>query len=164
MGIANIAVKVPDLEASRKFYTGVVGLEEASETRDPAVSPANLSCFKVNDSQYVEVSPTLKDPAEDRLIRIGFETTDARQLSAYLTAKGVKTPPKITKDANGNLSFPVQDPVRIRVSVHVPVTPEASKVAAASVNKRRCFIGTPLLQHECGGRKVPPIDLPFVVE
>jgi hypothetical protein len=34
--------------------------------------------FWVNDRQYVEVSPTLKGE-EDRLIQIGFETSDARK-------------------------------------------------------------------------------------
>src|SRR5215469_1287281 len=71
-GIANIAVKVDNLQEARQFYSGVVGLDEAFSTRDPAVSGL-LACFKVNDRQFVEVSPTLKDENEDRLIRIGFE-------------------------------------------------------------------------------------------
>src|SRR6185369_12803258 len=77
VGIANIAVKVDNLDEARKFYAGVVGFEEAFPIKDPAVA-GTLACFKVNDHQYVEVSPTLKADNEDRLIRIGFETTDAR--------------------------------------------------------------------------------------
>ena len=107
-GIANIAVKVDNLEEARKFYTGVVGMEEAFTTKDPEV-PGDLACFKVNDHQYVEVSPTLKGD-EDRLIRIGFETSDARQLRDYLASKGVAVPAKVDKDANGNRSFIVKDP------------------------------------------------------
>ncbi len=103
-GIANIAVKVESLEAARKFYSGVVGLEEAFATRD------GFTVFKVNDRQYVEVSPTLKTETEDRLIHIGFETADARKLRDYLAGKGVKVPAKAAKDANGNLSFVVEDP------------------------------------------------------
>jgi catechol 2,3-dioxygenase-like lactoylglutathione lyase family enzyme len=108
-GIANIAVKVDNLDEARKFYSGVVGMAEAFETRDPAVA-GPLACFKVNDRQFVEVSPTLKDENEDRLIRIGFETLDARKLRDYLAGKGVQTPAKVAKDANGNLSFTVKDP------------------------------------------------------
>jgi len=107
--IANVAVKVDDLAEARKFYNGVVGMEEAFETTDPAVA-GKLICFKVNDRQFVEVSPTLKDPAEDRLLRIGFETANARQLRDYLAAKGVAVPAKVDKDANGNRSFTVKDP------------------------------------------------------
>src|SRR5689334_1973057 len=83
VGIANIAVKVDNLDEARKFYGGVVGMAEAFATKDPAV-PGELACFKVNDRQFVEVSPTLKEENEDRLIRIGFETTDARALRDYL--------------------------------------------------------------------------------
>ena len=69
-----------------------------------------MVCFKVNDRQYVEVSPELKTETEDRLIRIGFETADARKLRDYLASKGVAVPAKIGKDPNGNLSFEVKDP------------------------------------------------------
>jgi lactoylglutathione lyase len=109
IGIANIAVKVDNLDEARKFYSGVVGMAEAFATKDPAVN-GDLACFKVNDHQYVEVSPTLKDESEDRLIRIGFETDDARKLRDYLAAKGVPVPASIGKDANGNRSFVVKDP------------------------------------------------------
>jgi lactoylglutathione lyase len=107
-GIANIAVKVDDLAEARKFYTGVVGLEEAFTTRDPDVD-GPLFCFKVNDRQFVEVSPTLVGD-EDRLIRVGFETADARKLRDYLASKGVAVPARVDKDANGNRSFVVKDP------------------------------------------------------
>lgn len=107
-GIANFAVKVDRMEEARKFYNGVVGMEEAFKTRD--ASGAEYACFKVSDRQYVEVSPTLKTESEDRLIRIGFETKDARKLRDYLAEKGVKVPAKVGKDANGNRSFEVKDP------------------------------------------------------
>lgn len=107
-GIASFAAKVDDLAEARKFYTGVVGLAEAFTTKDPLVE-GELVAFKVNDTQFVEISPTLKGD-EDRLIRIGFETTDARALRDYLAAKGVSVPARVDADANGNRSFVVQDP------------------------------------------------------
>ena len=109
VGIANIALKMDSLEEARKFYTGVVGMEEAFSTKDPDF-PVGLACFKVNDRQYVEISPTLKGETEDRLIRVGFETNDARKLRDYLAGKGVQVPAKIGKDLNGNRSFSVKDP------------------------------------------------------
>ena len=108
-GIANIAVKVDNLDEARKFYSGVVGMEEAFQTRDAGIA-GDLACFKINDRQYVEVSPTLKGETEDSLIRIGFETGDARGLRDYLAGKGVEVPSKVDKDLNGNLSFVVKDP------------------------------------------------------
>lgn len=109
VGIANIAVRVDNLQEARKFYSGVVGMDEAFQTKDPQVE-GSLACFKVNDHQYVEVSPTLREENEDRLIRIGFETNDAGKLRDYLAAKGVGVPEKAGKDPNGNLSFVVKDP------------------------------------------------------
>jgi len=108
VGVADIAVKVDSLDTARKFYSGVVGLEEAFSTRYSA--GATYACFKVNDRQYVEVSPELKSETEDRLIRIGFETKDARKLRDYLAKKGVTVPHSIAKDPNGNYSFMVKDP------------------------------------------------------
>jgi catechol 2,3-dioxygenase-like lactoylglutathione lyase family enzyme len=107
VAIANIAVKVDNLEEARKFYSGVVGLDEAFSVKDPAAG--ELACFKINDRQFVEVSPTLKGD-EDRLIRIGFETDDARRLRDYLAEKGVAVPPSVDNDASGNRSFTVKDP------------------------------------------------------
>ena len=109
VGIANIAVKVDNLDEARKFYSGVVGMAEAFKTSYTTVT-GDLACFKVNDRQYVEVSPTLKSETEDRLIRIGFETGDARGLRDYLASKGVQVPVTVGKDANGNRSFEVTDP------------------------------------------------------
>lgn len=109
LGIANIAVKVDNLDDARKFYTGVVGMAEAFQTKDPDVQ-GDLACFKINDHQYVEVSPTLKGETEDRLIRMGYETDDAVKMRDYLASKGVKVPAKVGKDLNGNLSFTVKDP------------------------------------------------------
>jgi catechol 2,3-dioxygenase-like lactoylglutathione lyase family enzyme len=109
VGVANIALKVDNLDEARKFYSGVLGMAEAFATKDPAVA-GDLACFKVNDRQYVELSPTLKGETEDRLIRIGFETNDARKLRDYLAAKGVQVPAEVDTDANGNRSFVVKDP------------------------------------------------------
>src|SRR5215475_13580144 len=109
VGIANIAVKVSSLDEARKFYGGVVGMAEAFQTKDAEV-PGELACFKVNDRQFVEVSPTLREDAEDRLIRIGFETSDARGMRDYLAQKGVAVPARVDSDANGNRSFVVRDP------------------------------------------------------
>src|SRR5687767_812789 len=95
-GIASFAAKVESLDEARKFYGGVVGFAEAFTTKDPLVD-GELVAFKVNDTQFVEVSPTLKGD-EDRLIRIGFETTDARGLRDYLAAKGVEVPAKVDTD------------------------------------------------------------------
>jgi catechol 2,3-dioxygenase-like lactoylglutathione lyase family enzyme len=109
VGVANLAVKVSDLDAARKFYGQALGYQEAFTLKQAGGKP-DLVCFKVNDHQYIEISPELKDAKEDRLIHIAFETTGAKRLRDYLASKHVDVPAKLKKDAEGNFSFTVKDP------------------------------------------------------
>lgn len=114
VGVANIEVKTANPEAARNFYERVLGLQQAF-TLKRAGSP-EIACYKVNDRQYVLVTPVTpvtpapKTAAEDRLVHIGFETGNARQLRAYLAGHGVTVPSRLVKDPDGNLSFTVADP------------------------------------------------------
>jgi len=108
VGVAHIGLKTDDIEAARRFYAGVLGLGELTLDGPPGNLPR--SCFKVNDHQYIEVFPTLKDPNEDRLVDIAFETTSAEQLRAYLASRGVEVPEKLPARWDGNLGFSVSDP------------------------------------------------------
>ena len=109
VGIANFVIKTDNLEESRKFYTGVLGYEEVFKHKRPGTT-VEFVVFKVNDHQYIEVSQTLANEADDKLIQIGFETKDARKLRDYLFEQGLMTPTKLAKDPDGNYSFVVKDP------------------------------------------------------
>ena len=109
-GIANIAFKVRDLEAARNYYGHVLGYEAFSLSPRRAEGSPETIYYKVNDRQYIQVSPGLQDENEDRLIHIGFETEDARRLRDYLAGRGVDVPAKVSEDVSGNLSFTVKDP------------------------------------------------------
>jgi catechol 2,3-dioxygenase-like lactoylglutathione lyase family enzyme len=108
-GVAVFAAKVESLEDARAFYSGVLGLEEAFTVRNPVGAP-DLTAFKINERQYVYVGQYLKEPSDSRLLFVGFETSDARALRAYLHAKGVTVPEDVVPDPEGNLSFLVKDP------------------------------------------------------
>src|ERR1039457_2459923 len=90
--IANFVVKTDDLEEARRFYSGVLGYDEVFRHKRPVSGPAELSVFKVNERQYIEVSPTLHNTSDDKLIQIGYATADARKLRDYLAAHGVAVP------------------------------------------------------------------------
>jgi len=109
VGIANFVVKTDSLEDARKFYSGVLGYDEVFMRRRPG-NAADIAVFKVNDRQYIEVTPTLADESDDKLIQIGFETRDARKLRDYLAEKGIAVPARTAKDQDGNYSFQVKDP------------------------------------------------------
>lgn len=94
--VAKFLVKTDNLEEARRFYSGVLGYDEVFRHQREISGPAELSVFKVNDEQYIEVAPALQNPANDRLIHIGFATADARKLRGYLalpatTPRGVNT-------------------------------------------------------------------------
>jgi catechol 2,3-dioxygenase-like lactoylglutathione lyase family enzyme len=109
VGIANFVIKTDNLEEVRKFYTGVLGYDEVFRHKR-AGRTGEFVVFKVNDHQYIEISQSLATEADDKLIQIGFETTDARRLRDYLSEHGLAVPPKPGKDPDGNYSFVVKDP------------------------------------------------------
>lgn len=109
VGVSHIGLRTDNLDASRKFYTGVLGFSEAFSLDDPP-GKLLLTYFKVNDHQFIEVFPELKDAKEDRLSHIAFETADAEQLRAYLGSRGVDVPSKLDPMLDGNRGFEVKDP------------------------------------------------------
>lgn len=109
-GIADVAFKVSNLEAARDFYGHVLGYQEFSFAPSREEGPPEMIYYKVNDHQYIEISPGLKDDNEDRLIHVGYEVANAQQMRDYLAGSGVDVPSKATKDLCGNLSFSVKDP------------------------------------------------------
>ncbi|HMD96518.1 MAG TPA: VOC family protein [Terriglobia bacterium] len=108
VGVAHIALKTSNLASARQFYGHVLGFQEISSLPNPLTGRPDGVCFKVNDHQYIEVYPGLKDPSEDRLLHIAFETTNARQLAVYLAGHSVKTSP-LQPDTEGNFSFTLHD-------------------------------------------------------
>jgi catechol 2,3-dioxygenase-like lactoylglutathione lyase family enzyme len=112
VGVAHIGLRTDDLAAARQFYTGILGFQEPfSLDKAPGEGTGLLlTYFKVNDHQYIEIFPELTDPKMDRLSHISFETTDAEQLRAYLSSRGVKVPDKLEPTRDGNRSFEVNDP------------------------------------------------------
>jgi lactoylglutathione lyase len=113
-GVAHIAFQVGDLAKARAFYGELLGYDEAFQVSEPAGSPA-LTCFKVNERQYIEIIPGLPAGMDERLSHIAFETNDLEALRAYLLSKGVKAPGKVNQGADGNLNFAVTDPDGHRV-------------------------------------------------
>ena len=110
VGVAHIGLRTDDLAAARKFYAGILGFAEPFSLNNPDSPGLMLTYFKVNDHQFIEIFPELKDSQQDRLSHISFETTDAGQLRAYLASRGVKVPEKLEPMLDGNRGFDVTDP------------------------------------------------------
>lgn len=109
IGLAYIGLRTDNLEASRKFYGGILGFAEPPIHRVQSSQP-DFTYFEVNDHQGVELFAELKDPKQDRLSHIAFETTNAEQLRLFLASKGVQVPDKVRPIALNCLGFELIDP------------------------------------------------------
>jgi len=109
IGVANIGLKTDDLKGAEDFYGNELGLQDAFSLLKPAGGLLSVY-FKVNDHQYIEVYPDLKNSTEDRLDHIAFETTDVQKLRDYMASRGVIVPDKLKTQLDGSLSIEVNDP------------------------------------------------------
>lgn len=109
IGVANIGLRTDDLKGAEDFYGNELGLQKAFSVLKPEGGVLS-AYFKVNDHQYIEIYPDLKNPKEDRLDHIAFETTDVQKLRDYMASRGVKFSDKLEKAPDGSLSFEVPDP------------------------------------------------------
>ncbi len=95
------------MDKSRAYYRGVLGLPEAFDVKDS--SGTITAYFKVNDDQYIEVTPTLKPGELIREVRVVFQSSDLQKLHAIYLERGIKAG-DITKGLDGNPVFRVIDP------------------------------------------------------
>jgi len=107
LGIAHVSYASRDLEASRAFYRGWLGLEEVSTWTENGRTA--FTFFKINDRQFVELTPE-KQEGTDRFGDLSFETNDAEAMRQYLAAKGVAVPAQVTHGRIGNVAFKITDP------------------------------------------------------
>lgn len=108
IGVAHIAIFSADVEASRRFYAGLLGYEEAYKLMQPDGRLA-LTFIKISDRQFIELFPE-RQPQSDRLNHIALEVEDIEAMRAYLAAKGITVPAKAPKGRTGNLNFTIKDP------------------------------------------------------
>ncbi len=107
-GLASVGFRVSDLENARRFYTGILGFEEAFSLRDERGALQRVF-LKVNDEQFIELWPGLRAEEDIRLVHVAMQTTDARRLHGMLEARGL-APSSLERRADGALGFWVRDP------------------------------------------------------
>ncbi len=107
-GLAHVGFRVSDMQKARAFYTGVLGYEEAFVIAGgPQGAP--LHYFKINDDQYIELSPGLAADQDVRLVRIALYSSNIESLHAMLTAAGL-APARPGPLPGGNRGFSLKDP------------------------------------------------------
>jgi catechol 2,3-dioxygenase-like lactoylglutathione lyase family enzyme len=106
--VAHIALFVSDVEKSRAFYKDFLGYDEPFQLDKPD-GGLSLTFIKINDRQYVELFPGLKEGA-DRLNHISIQTDNAEAMRVYLASRGIAVPAKTPKGRIKNSNFNVKDP------------------------------------------------------
>lgn len=102
-GIARVRLLATDIEKSRQFYAGILGLGSG------AGCGANRSCLTVNDHQQIELVRTGPALPRNLLAEVGFATTNVALMRRYLLAHGVSAG-AISRDASGAQQFELGDP------------------------------------------------------
>src|ERR1039457_4798688 len=96
-GISHMTLYADDLEKSQQFYGSLVGWKQV-----PSGQAQSGVRFYANHKQFIElVSPASKGLA-DRLVSIGFSTSDADAMRKFLAANGVPVPQEVTVDQEGD--------------------------------------------------------------
>lgn len=107
-GLAHVGFRVSDLDKARGCYTGILGFQEAFDMKDDG-GRITMAFFKINDRQYVEISPGLKPDQIDRMTHVAFVTSDIHKLHSAMEERGL-APSPIKRGHDGNLNCGLKDP------------------------------------------------------
>jgi catechol 2,3-dioxygenase-like lactoylglutathione lyase family enzyme len=100
-GIAHVRYRVADMAKSREFYEKTLGLAAAFEQ-------SGVVSFKLNDTQFIELTTAGNTGSASRLDHVAFESTDLYRLGIELNRRGVPVSPQRTTP-EGNRGFTMQD-------------------------------------------------------
>lgn len=111
--LAGMHYVVKDMERTRQFYAGVMGLEPAFEV---PCEPDASTCvyFKLNDDQYMVFSAGAVPAEGFRLRGVSMLTPDAAKLRAMLERRGMKPSP-VGKGADGGVHVTLADPFGMQI-------------------------------------------------
>ena len=73
LGIANVALRVSNADEAHHFFGQVLGFDRLP-LKETAKGKMKYAYYKVNDYQYIKVSPTQTSPSEDGMIHIAYPT------------------------------------------------------------------------------------------
>jgi catechol 2,3-dioxygenase-like lactoylglutathione lyase family enzyme len=124
--IAHIGFRVADLEKTRAFYSGRLGLPQTYDQKD-AAGKVTLAVFMINDNQFLEFSPG----SPVGFTHVAFVTEKIEGLREMVAALGLN-PPELRTGRDRTRNFSIQDPERHRIEF---VQHEADSMQAQSRGK-----------------------------
>jgi len=106
-GIAHVAIRVHDLDASVAFYQKLGFVRAFALSRDGAVYEAFI---KINDRQFIELYPATPQNSQTGFLHLCFEGKDLHSVHDYYVAHGLK-PTDVKTAGAGNLLFSMPGPL-----------------------------------------------------
>src|SRR5437763_16956381 len=87
LGISHVTLRAVNLDQSRRFYAGVLGLR-----KEPAALPSASVQFRINRRQFIRLVAAPPDAPRDRLVEIGFHTNGVDAMRHYLSPQATHVP------------------------------------------------------------------------
>ena len=136
-GIAKVSITTTDADATRAFYTRILGLRAGD-----GCSPGNDGCYLVNDSQRIEVYTAPGTRPWDPISEIAFATPDLAGMRAYLLAHHARALGRLERDAAGRPWFRLLDPAGTALAfVEPPALPRFGLSVEEPVATRLLHVG-----------------------
>jgi catechol 2,3-dioxygenase-like lactoylglutathione lyase family enzyme len=110
LGIAHVSFQSSNLDASARFYTGVLGFDLAFRQ----AGSQDSAWFKINDDQFVQLVAVEKTAA-DRLVEIALQVSDAALAHTLLRARGLN-PTALEIRPDGTRATTLTDPDNHRIA------------------------------------------------
>lgn len=134
--VSHMAIYAADAAKTEAFYVHDLG---AVKMADPE-NPAGVRYY-FSPVQFVEVLPLPAGaPSMNRLDHVAYATPDADALRAYLAARKIKVPARVSTGSDGSRWFEVTDPEGNRVQfVQAPASPPA--IAANPLSSHMIHVG-----------------------
>ncbi len=107
IGMASVHLRVKSRQEARWIFHHLLGFNLAFETHGRGGHP--VLYYKVNDYQYLRITPRWSGGNQPRLVSVGYRTRNARGLHARIVKAGFHPGP-VHRLADGNLGFRMRDP------------------------------------------------------
>lgn len=106
-GIAAVHLRVRSRQEAQRIFHHLLGFDLAFTSRGRQGEP--VLYYKVNNEQYLQITPAWRGGQQHRLVSLSFRTDSARRLHARLAAAGLHPGPLRHLDG-GNPGFRLRDP------------------------------------------------------
>lgn len=135
-GVSHLSVYTSNAAAAEHYYVHDIGLKKGPDPENPKGVR-----YYVNPTQFVEVLPLPTNAGNARLDHIGYVTTNAEALRAYLAGHRYPVPERVHKGSDGSLWFNVLDPEGNKVQFLQPAPHPISMAGADPVGHHIIHVG-----------------------